>query len=29
VSGLLAAIAYGVTAMIGRALTPWAPRTER
>jgi ABC-type nitrate/sulfonate/bicarbonate transport system permease component len=29
VAGLLAGIAYGITAMIGRALTPWAPRNER
>jgi ABC-type nitrate/sulfonate/bicarbonate transport system permease component len=29
VAGLLAGIAYGVTAMVGRALTPWAPRTGR
>lgn len=28
-AGLLAGIAYGVTAMIGNALTPWAPRTGR
>jgi ABC-type nitrate/sulfonate/bicarbonate transport system permease component len=26
VAGLLAGVAYGVTAMVGRALTPWAPR---
>jgi ABC-type nitrate/sulfonate/bicarbonate transport system permease component len=29
VAGLLAGVAYGITAMVGRALTPWAPRTER
>jgi len=29
VAGLLAGVAYGVTAMIGRSLTPWAPRVER
>jgi len=29
VAGLLAGVAYGVTAMVGRALTPWAPRNER
>jgi ABC-type nitrate/sulfonate/bicarbonate transport system permease component len=29
VSGLLACLAYGVTAFIGRTLTPWAPRVER
>jgi ABC-type nitrate/sulfonate/bicarbonate transport system permease component len=29
VAGLLAGIAYGVTAMVGRALTPWAPRNEQ
>jgi ABC-type nitrate/sulfonate/bicarbonate transport system permease component len=29
VAGLLAAVAYGVTAMVGRSLTPWAPRNER
>ena len=28
-AGLLAVIAYGITAYIGRALTPWAPRMER
>jgi ABC-type nitrate/sulfonate/bicarbonate transport system permease component len=29
VAGLLAGFAYGVTAMIGRALTPWAPKQAR
>ena len=29
VAGLLACLAYGITALIGRALTPWAPRIER
>jgi ABC-type nitrate/sulfonate/bicarbonate transport system permease component len=29
VAGLIAGVAYGVTAMIGRSLTPWAPRLER
>ncbi len=29
VAGLLAGVAYAVTAMIGRALTPWAPRNAR
>jgi ABC-type nitrate/sulfonate/bicarbonate transport system permease component len=29
VAGLLACVAYGITAYIGRALTPWAPRIER
>jgi ABC-type nitrate/sulfonate/bicarbonate transport system permease component len=29
VAGLLAGVAYGATAMIGRALTPWAPRNSR
>jgi ABC-type nitrate/sulfonate/bicarbonate transport system permease component len=29
VAGLLACLAYGITAYIGRALTPWAPRMER
>jgi ABC-type nitrate/sulfonate/bicarbonate transport system permease component len=29
VAGLLAVLAYGITAYIGRALTPWAPRMER
>ena len=29
VAGLLACIAYGITAYVGRALTPWAPRMER
>ena len=29
VAGLLAGLAYGITAYIGRALTPWAPRMER
>jgi ABC-type nitrate/sulfonate/bicarbonate transport system permease component len=28
-AGLLACVAYGITAYIGRALTPWAPRVER
>ena len=28
-AGLLACLAYGITAYIGRALTPWAPRLER
>jgi len=29
VAGLLACLAYGITAFVGRALTPWAPRMER
>jgi ABC-type nitrate/sulfonate/bicarbonate transport system permease component len=29
VAGLLACLAYGITAYIGRAVTPWAPRMER
>jgi len=29
VAGLLACLAYGITAYVGRALTPWAPRMER
>ena len=28
-AGLLAVLAYGITAYIGRAVTPWAPRMER
>jgi len=29
VAGLLAVLAYGITAFVGRALTPWAPRSAQ